>query len=147
MRSKMTFIMLLTIDEVRSKGRLVADNELYRVHDYDLDDLTVSLTELKKGQGTRGHAHNSNAEVYFFPGGKAEMEIGDEKVDIDEGVVLIPKGEFHRVLNLSDDSELKFISVFQGKRENSNARYAQRVKTSKAGRDSSLGDSGTSDTT
>ena len=143
----MTFVMLLTIDEVRSKGRLVADNERYRVRDYDLDDLTVSLTELKKGQGTRGHAHDSNAEAYFFPGGKAEMEIGDEKVGIDEGVVLIPKGEFHRVLNLSDDSELEFVSVFPGKRESSNARYSRGTKASEARRHSSLGDSEPSDAT
>ncbi len=120
--------MLLTIDEVKSKGRLVADNERYRVRDYDLGDLTVSLTELKKGQGTRGHAHSSNAEVYFFGGGKAEMEIGDETVGVDEGVVLIPKGQFHRVQNLSEDSVLEFVSVFPGRRKDSNARYSQSTE-------------------
>lgn len=113
------------MEEVRSKGRLVVDNYRYRIHDYDLDDLTVSLTELKEGQGTRGHSHSSNAEVYFFTGGKAEMEIGGETFDIDEGVVLIPRGEFHRVQNRSTDSELTFVSVFPGKRKNSNARYSQ----------------------
>jgi mannose-6-phosphate isomerase-like protein (cupin superfamily) len=125
----------LTLDEVKSKGRLIADNDRYRVHDYDLGDLTVSLTELKRGQGTRGHTHSSNAEVYFFTGGRAEMEIGGEKFYVDKGVVLIPKGEFHRVQNRSRDSELAFISVFPGKRKDSNALYSRDGEGSAAARD------------
>jgi mannose-6-phosphate isomerase-like protein (cupin superfamily) len=113
----------LTLDTVKTKGRLVADDERYRIHDYDLGDLTVSVTELRGGKQTRGHSHGSNAEVYFFLGGRALMEVGEEKFEIRRGAVLIPKGEFHRVVNKSKASDLLFVSVFPGKREQTNARY------------------------
>ena len=126
--------MRLTLDTVRTKGRLVADDERYRIHDYDLGDLTVSVTELRGGKKTRGHSHDSNAEVYFFPGGTALMEVGDEKFEIRRGAVLIPKGEFHRVVNRSKTSDLLFVSVFPGKREQTNARYGSTDADSQAPR-------------
>ena len=63
------------------------------------------------------------------------MEIGGEKFYVDKGVVLIPKGEFHRVQNRSRDSELAFISVFPGKRKDSNALYSRDGEGSAAARD------------
>lgn len=117
--------MPITLETVRSDGRLVADNERYRIHDYGLGDLTVSVTELKKGQRTRGHAHGSNAEVYFFPdGGDAEMEVGTERFEIERTGILIPQGEFHRVVNRSKTSDLVFVSIFSGKRNDTRAKYA-----------------------
>ena len=115
--------MHLTLDTVMKEGRVVADDERYRIHDYDLDDLTISVTELKPGKETRGHSHDSNADVYFFPGGKALMEVGDERLGVGRGAVLIPKGKFHRVVNRSTKSDLLFVSVFPGKREHTRARY------------------------
>lgn len=116
--------MPISIETVRSKGRLVADDKRYTIHDYQLDDLTVSLTELKKGQGTRGHAHGFNAEVYVFPeGGDAEMEVGGERFEVGRGAILIPSGEFHRVVNKSKTSDLLFVSIFSGKRKDMKANY------------------------
>ena len=117
--------MRLTLETIRKQGRLVADTERYRIHDYDLGDLTVSVTDLKKGQETRGHSHASNAEVYFFDGGEAEMEVGKDRFEVDTGAVLIPQGEFHRVVNKSKTSDLTFVAVFSGKRELTRARYAR----------------------
>ena len=117
--------MPITLDAVKSKGRLVADNDTYKVHDFDLNDLTVSVTELKVGKATRGHSHDSNAEVYFFPAGSdAEMTVGTDHFPVNQGAVLIPKGEFHRVENKSSDSELQFVAVFAGRRSESKAKYA-----------------------
>lgn len=116
--------MPITPETVKSKGHLVADNETYTIHDYDLDDLTVSVTELKKGKATRGHSHSSTAEVYFFPeGSNAEMTVGEESFAVNRGTVLIPRGAFHRVANKSNDSELQFVAVFSGKRSESRAKY------------------------
>jgi mannose-6-phosphate isomerase-like protein (cupin superfamily) len=121
--------MPITIDTIKSEGRLVAENERYTIHDYDLDDLTVSLTQLKKGKETRGHSHDSNAEVYFFPyGGDAAMAVGNEKFNVDHGAVLIPGGEFHRVVNKSKKSDLLFVSIFAGKRNESKAKYADTAR-------------------
>jgi quercetin dioxygenase-like cupin family protein len=117
--------MPITIDTVRSKGRVVADDERYTVHDFDLDDLTVSLTELKKGQATRGHSHDGKAEAYFFLNPKdAEMTIGKESFSVGRGAVLIPSGEFHRVANKSKDTDLVFVSVFTGKRGDTGVSYS-----------------------
>ncbi|MDE1853336.1 MAG: cupin [Thaumarchaeota archaeon] len=117
--------MPITLDTVKSKGKLVADNERYRVHDYDLGDLTVSMTELKKGQATRGHAHDLNAEVYIFPeGGDAEMEVGPERFDVHQRAILVRRGEFHRVVNRSRTSDLIFVSIFSGRRDATGAKYA-----------------------
>ena len=125
--------MQLTVDTVMKKGRLVADDDRYRIHDYNLDDLTVSVTELKRGKETRGHFHSSNAEVYFFPGGNALIEVGNEKFEVGRGAVLIPKGEFHRVVNKSK-RDLLFVSVFPGKREHTRARYDRSASGSRTHR-------------
>ena len=110
---------------VETEGVLMADNERYRVHDYPLGDLTVSVTELKGGQETRGHSHPSRAEVYFFlDGGDAEMAVGGERFRVRQKVVLIPQGEFHKVINRSKSSSLRFVSVFSGNRREAKPKYA-----------------------
>lgn len=126
--------MRLTLDTVKEKGRLVADDARYRIHDYHFDDLTVSVTELKRGQETRGHSHSSNAEVYFFPGGAAEMLVGRERFEVAPGAILIPKGAFHRVFNRSKTSDLLFVSVFSGEREHTRARYHRDVPRKAGGK-------------
>lgn len=116
--------MAITIDTAKSEGRLVANNERYRIHDYDLGDLTISLTELKGGKATRGHSHDSTAEAYFFMGGgEGEMTVGGQSFDVRGGAILIPQGEFHKVANKSEDSDLTFVSVFAGKRNEGEAVY------------------------
>ncbi len=42
------------------------------------------------------------------------MKIVDGKADIEDGAVLIPKGDPHRVPNLAEDQELRFVPVFPG---------------------------------
>ena len=116
--------MRFNIDTVREKGRLVADNERYRIHDFNLDDLTVSLTELRGGQSTRGHTHDSKAEVYIFREGEGVMEVGSDSFEVSRGPVLIPRGEFHRVVNKSESSDLVFMSIFSGSRNGTRADYS-----------------------
>jgi mannose-6-phosphate isomerase-like protein (cupin superfamily) len=118
--------MPITSQTVATRGRVVADDERYLVHDYVLDDLTVSMTELRKGQETKGHSHESNAEVYvFFGGAKGRMVVGDETFPVTEGAVLIPKGKFHKVINESQGAPLRFLAVFSGARGEMNAKYSR----------------------
>lgn len=99
-------------------GEVVKDNETYLLKDNKtLNNLILSSTDLKSGQSTRGHSHAGQEEVYYFISGTGEMELGDEKFNVQgSDVVLIPDGVFHRVHNTSSHSSLYFVCVFDGKR-------------------------------
>ena len=93
---------------------LVADNERYTIYDLHLNGLTVSLTELKPAQETRGHSHIGASEVHFFIDGRGKMKIDKQEYNVEKGsVILVPKGEFHKVIN-SDKKKLVFVTVFEG---------------------------------
>ncbi len=99
-------------------GEVVKDNETYLLKDNKtLNNLVVSSTDLKPGQSTRGHSHNGQEEIYYFISGTGEMELGDQKFNIQgSDVVLIPDGVFHRVHNTQKHSTLYFVCIFDGKR-------------------------------
>jgi mannose-6-phosphate isomerase-like protein (cupin superfamily) len=99
-------------------GEVVKDNETYVLKDNKtLNNLVVSSTDLKAGRSTRGHSHPGQEEVYYFISGTGEMELGDQRFNVQGGdVVLIPDGVFHRVHNGSRNSPLYFVCVFDGKR-------------------------------
>jgi quercetin dioxygenase-like cupin family protein len=99
-------------------GEVVKDNETYVLKDNKtLNNLVLSSTDLKAGQSTRGHNHPGQEEVYYFVSGVGEMEIDNERFNVQGGdVVLIPDGAFHRVHNGSKSDTLYFVCVFDGKR-------------------------------
>ncbi len=99
-------------------GEVVKDNETYLLKDNKtLKNLVLSSTDLKPSQSTRGHSHPGQEEVYYFISGTGEMEVGEERFNVQGGdVVLIPDGAFHRVHNSSRATELYFVCVFDGKR-------------------------------
>jgi len=98
-------------------GDIVKDNETYVLKDNKtLNNLVVSSTELRGLQSTRGHRHEGQEEVYYFVSGTGEMELDNEKFEVQGGdVVLIKDGVFHRVHNTSN-TKLYFVCVFDGKR-------------------------------
>lgn len=97
-------------------GILIAENERYTIHDLEVDELTVSLTELKNTQETRGHSHVECSEIYFFKKGKGKMQVGDQMYYVIKGsIILVPRGLFHKVINLRTE-KLVFVAVFEGKR-------------------------------
>ena len=98
-------------------GETIKDNETYVLKDNKtLNNLVVSSTELHGLQSTRGHRHEGQEEVYYFVSGTGEMELDDEKFEVQGGdVVLIKDGVFHRVHNTSN-TKLYFVCVFDGKR-------------------------------
>jgi mannose-6-phosphate isomerase-like protein (cupin superfamily) len=99
-------------------GTVVKDNDVYVLKDNtELKNLIVSSTDLKPGKSTRGHAHPGQEEVYYFVSGTGQMELDEEKFNVQGGdVVLIPDGAFHRVHNSSRANSLYFVCVFDGKR-------------------------------
>ena len=98
-------------------GDIVKDNETYVLKDNKtLNNLVVSSTELRGLQSTRGHRHEGQEEVYYFVSGTGEIELDNEKFEVQGGdVVLIKDGVFHRVHNTSN-TKLYFVCVFDGKR-------------------------------
>ena len=98
-------------------GEIIKDNETYVLKDNKtLNNLVVSSTELHGLQSTRGHRHEGQEEVYYFVSGTGEMELDNEKFEVQGGdVVLIKDGVFHRVHNTSN-TKLYFVCVFDGKR-------------------------------
>lgn len=105
---------------------LVADNERYTIYDLHINELTVSMTELKPMQETRGHSHMGASEVYFFVDGTGKMQIGKQEYHVKKGsVIIVPKGEFHRVINL-DKEKLIFVTVFKGNRAWKKYNYSDK---------------------
>ena len=105
-----------TLDAVRKNGMVAANNERYTLYDLHINELTLSLTELKSLQETRGNSHSDSSEIYFFVEGKGRMQIGARGYEVKKGsVILVPRGEFHRVINLTE-RKLVFAAVFEGDR-------------------------------
>jgi len=109
--------MKLLYNSMDIGGEVVKDNETYLLKDNKtLKNLVLSSTCLHSGHATRGHLHAGQEEVYFFVSGTGMMIVGEEKFRVNPGsVVLIPDGEFHRVIN-DGDSDLIFNCVFNGQR-------------------------------
>jgi len=104
----------LSIDGFEKAGRIVKKNDVYTVLDVSkLENLVVSMTVLHPGKETSGHSHKEADEVYFFVEGEGKMKIGNEKIEVGKGdIILIPGGSFHKVFNESG-SDMKFLSVFE----------------------------------
>jgi mannose-6-phosphate isomerase-like protein (cupin superfamily) len=117
----------ITLNNIRKEGVLIAENERYTIHDLKVDELTVSVTELKKAQETRGHSHADCSEVYFFTQGDGKIQVGNRTYYAGQGsVVTVPRGEFHKVINLGEQN-LIFVTVFEGKRFSKNYDYENKT--------------------
>ena len=98
-------------------GITVKDDDRYIVKDNSLlKNLVLSSTDLKPGKSTSGHKHPGQEEVYNFVKGSGLMKIDDNTFAVSEGdVILIEDGQFHQVINNSDQN-LYFVCVFDGSR-------------------------------
>ena len=96
-------------------GVIMKDNETYVLEDNNfLEHLTLSRTVLKPGMSTRGHSHDNQEEVYIFTKGTGAMIIGEDSYSTSaKDTFLIPKGKFHRVMNLSETETCEFTCVFE----------------------------------
>tara|TARA_Y100000389_G_scaffold203641_1_gene252840 strand:+ start:2796 stop:3155 length:360 start_codon:yes stop_codon:yes gene_type:complete len=104
------------------KGRIIKDNETYKLEDnYFLNNLVLSRTTLKPGQMTNGHSHNDEEEVYIFTSGMCLIQIGDDYYHAEkDDTFLIPAGKFHRVFNKSEGTVASFTCIFQKYDRNGN---------------------------
>ncbi|MFA4999234.1 MAG: cupin domain-containing protein [Parcubacteria group bacterium] len=104
----------MNLKDFKRKAKLIRDNDVYQVYDLkELENLTLSLTELKPHKSTTGHSHNTADEIYIFISGKGEVEIGGSREKVIKGdVLLVPRGNFHRVWNIGWQP-LKFWAIFE----------------------------------
>ncbi len=104
----------MTVEQYKQLAKLIRDNEIYKVYDLsDLQNLTLSLTELYPQKSTTGHSHNNADEVYVFIDGEGTMEIGQKTLDVKGGdVALAPRGDFHKVHN-KEEKNLSFWTIFE----------------------------------
>lgn len=99
-------------------GKVIRNNEKYKVMDNNfLQSMTVSTTSLRGGQSTNGHAHEGIDEVYYFyecPNDSVEMIVGEERLKVGRfDLVLIPGGQFHKVINNHPQISVDFICFMQ----------------------------------
>jgi len=96
-----------------NRAKLIRQNDTYIVEDNtSLSGLTVSKTYLYPMKATLGHSHYDADEVYTFLDGKGVLQIDNEDHVVFPGsVYLIPRGKFHKVINVSK-TNLVFVSVF-----------------------------------
>ncbi len=116
------------------QGKVVKDNDTYILEDNNLlTNLTLSKTTLKPQQGTRGHSHEDEEEVYFFTKGYGVMQLGEESFSVQQGdVVLIPMGKFHKVMNPNPVESFEFVCVFQKyDRSSDTAKYVKQAEMMK----------------
>ena len=103
------------VENVLNKSKLSA----FLKDNTKLKTLVLSSTKLYSGQQTRGHRHAGQEEIYFFVQGWGKMIVGNEDTepfDVGPGdIVLIPDGEFHRVIN-DGEMHMIFNCVFNGAR-------------------------------
>lgn len=78
----------------------------------DYKNATVLFSYIPPGSTSGIHAHPDSDEIMYFLG-RGEATLGDEKVKIENDlVVLAPKGVEHEARNTSDTETLKVFCVF-----------------------------------
>tara|TARA_B100000927_G_scaffold288756_1_gene283956 strand:- start:5673 stop:6005 length:333 start_codon:yes stop_codon:yes gene_type:complete len=109
--------MLLNQNDIG--GYVAKEDDRYIVKDNPFGNtLVISSTRLRGGQETTGHEHDGQEEVYFFIEGEGIIELDSLYTNVKAGdIVPIQDGVFHKVYNSSDDNDLYFICVFDGKRK------------------------------
>lgn len=85
---------------------------IYSPEATDYENATVLLAHIPPGSTTSKHTHPDSDEIMYFLG-RGEATLGDEKVKIENDlVVLAPKGVEHEARNTSDTETLKVFCVF-----------------------------------
>lgn len=108
-----------TFDEAKT----VVDNDRYSIQDLNLYDsrgrvvFTLSVTVLHIGKQTKGHSHPQphENEVYEFIEGNGIMMIDTSALNVKAGdYIFVEAGRFHKVINISNASDLVFRCYFAG---------------------------------
>lgn len=107
--------------DVKSSAEEITDNSAYKVRDVYFTGTdgfvkwTMSITNLKAGRQTRGHDHPDKDEFCEIRSGDCIMTIDDEQYRLTAGkFILIERGKYHKLMNVSNTEECVFINYFPG---------------------------------
>lgn len=116
---------ILRLTNFGESGIDITDEERYKIVDLELKDVygivqqTVSITTLYPGKTTRGHHHDKGENYHFTKGsGYLLMQSPDYtrfyKIE-PETWQYIPGGIWHMIMNPSNNEDLEFTTVYNGK--------------------------------
>ncbi len=73
--------------------------------------MMINVSKVPVGKTHVAHSHKTMEEIFYFTGGKGEVEINGEKSKVETGDRVIAKaGEIHQITN-TGPNELKFIGI------------------------------------
>jgi mannose-6-phosphate isomerase-like protein (cupin superfamily) len=105
--------MKTNLKDFQKDVKRVKKNSRYDIYDFEMKNLTLSMTVLNPLKETRGHEHKKIDEVYICLEGKGIIQIDKEKFPFKKNdIITIDQGSFHKVIN-TQNQKLKFISIFQ----------------------------------
>jgi len=102
------------VEFAQLEWREMANDDRYVIRDMAIDSFTLSETQLRAGQSTRGHAHPW-PEVYMGTAGSGTLYLdGDEGHPLVPGSRYIVPGNVHH--RVSTETGVTFTCVFEGPR-------------------------------
>lgn len=104
--------MKIPLAEFARQAVLVKADDRYKVYDWALERLVVSMTVLHRNKSTTGHKHDSE-EIYLILKGSGSIKLNGVRNDVTKGdLIVVAPSSFHQVSNLGS-SDLQFLSVFE----------------------------------
>lgn len=91
---------------------LKVDGKLFLGERLKLSGAEVSLNRMPAGASMPFfHRHNTNEELYLFVGGKGEMQIDEERFDVEEGSVVRVSPAAARIWRNTGANDLYFVCI------------------------------------
>ena len=80
--------------------------------DAPVRNVSLEIGIFKPGEELRGHRHPESEEIYYVMKGKGHLKVGEEEIDLVEGMALvIPPGHDHFLKNNGNETlEIAFIT-------------------------------------
>ncbi len=99
----------------------VADIKAYKLRDIYFPgkegfiNYTLSITNLRAGQQTRGHSHSDNVELCRIEKGDCFVVLDGTATRVKSGaIILVGKTVHHKIINASTTEDVVFASYFPG---------------------------------
>ncbi len=89
------------------------ENENFRKVLFTAAHSQLVLMSLKPGEDIGMEVHGDDDQFIRVDGGVGKAIIGEEEFDLEDGdAIVVPAGERHNVVNVSEDEELKLYTIY-----------------------------------
>ncbi|MDR1692390.1 MAG: cupin domain-containing protein, partial [Oscillospiraceae bacterium] len=90
------------------------------------DCVQINHGTLRGGASLDGAVHDGD-EIYYILSGRAELTLGDDRIEIGSGqVIFIPAGTFHALDNSAGTEDLTLLTIWRDWRHNE--AYTERLR-------------------